>query len=127
MIPGYVSEAVTAFGRQLGLQTLALNDRGAAGVDFENGISVRLEYADGALLVRAGVTGCDSAAALRRALLAAHPSAQEGSPLRVVRFARSGETAFVQRVPERAADAHAIGEAFQRVWTAADRARRAGE
>ena len=51
MTPEWLNDTVRAFGRQLGLGSFALNERGSAGVRFENGISLMLEHAAESLFV----------------------------------------------------------------------------
>lgn len=125
MRPDWLDETVRAFGRQMGLQAFALNERGAAGVRFENGVALRLEYAEGALLLSAGVAADESERTLKALLAGAHPGARTGVRLRAVRVARDGEARFVARLAEREVTLTALEGAFQALWQAVDRFRRA--
>lgn len=118
--PDWLNEIVRGFGRQMGLQNFGLNDRGAAGVTFENGIAVKLEYAAETLIVRACVPCGTDAASLRRLLQAAHPGAvREGVVLRAARIDRTGEGFFAARIPERAVTVTEVERLFRIVWEAA--------
>lgn len=61
MIASWIAETVRAFGRSLGLKDFALNERGAAGVRFENGRGLYLEGGDAGLMVSVGVPSDPSA------------------------------------------------------------------
>ena len=125
MTPQFVLDSVAAFGRQMGFKSFALGENGAAGIRFENGVSFRLEYFDGALTMRAALFVGDDVTLVKKALMSAHPSAQRGPKVRAVLFSKTGEIAFVMRLPERSATATAISDAFRRVWVEADRLRKA--
>ena len=125
MRPEWLDGTVRAFGRQMGLNAFALNGRGAAGVRFENGVALRLEYAEGALFVSVGVVADESERTLKALLAGAHPSARAGVRLRAVRVAREGEARFVARLSEREVTVTALEGAFQALWQAMDRFRRA--
>ena len=47
--PSWMEALVREFGKGAGLPDLAFNDRGAAALSFENGASLRFEYAEGTL------------------------------------------------------------------------------
>lgn len=114
--PVWLNEAVRAFGRQMGLSSFALNERGAAGVRFENGVSLRLEYVGGALVMYAGVALAPRADLLRRLLTGAHPSATAGLQVRAAYMERSGEGFYAVRLDERRVDVSALEAAFRVVW-----------
>jgi len=124
MIPGWIADTVRAFGRQLGLRAFALNDRGAAGVRFENGIGLYLEYADGTMYVSTGVPVDASAETQKKLLAAAHPSARAEVRMRAVRHERSGEARFVASLPDRELTTTALEGVFRALWQAADYFRR---
>ena len=118
MTPTWLNDVVTAFGRQMALTRFALNERGVAGVRFENGLTLRFEYADEALLVSMGVAAGDDPATLRHLLEAVHPAAQRGGVrLRAAYLTKRGEAVYAVRLAE-------LGEVFQALWQAADRLRR---
>lgn len=118
--PVWLDGAVRAFGRQMGLKEFGLGERDVAGVTFENGISVRLEYARESLSVMAIVPCGEDASSLQRLLVRVHPAARtNGSAMRAVRFARSGSGAYVVRLPERAVTVSELERVFRVVWEAA--------
>ena len=115
--PGWLNDVVAAFGRQMGLKSFGLNDRDVAGVTFENGVSVRLEYAREALAVTALSPCGTDVPSIRRLLVAAHPAAHpDGTPVRAVRLARLGSAAFAVRIPERSVTVTEVERAFRVVW-----------
>lgn len=123
MTPTWLNDVVTAFGRQMALTRFALNERGVAGVRFENGLTLRFEYADEALLVSMGVAAGNDPATLRHLLEAVHPAAQRGG-MRAAYLAKRGEAVYAVRLAERSVTVAALGEVFQALWQAADRLRR---
>lgn len=126
-LPDWLNDTVRGFGRQLGLSTLALNERGAAGVRFDNGTALRLERTDGALTVFVTVAGQPSGEALRTLLAEAHPAAG-GGRRRVVRAAcslRTGEALLAVRIGERDVGVTSLSDAFHDLWERAERIRRA--
>ena len=127
MTPDWLNDAVRAFGRQMGLQTLALNDRGAAGLRFENGLALHFEYAQESLVVSARVNLPPREDLLKRLLVAVHPSARRGAELRAAYLSKSGEALYAVRLPERRVDVSALEVAFRAVWSAADAVRRAAQ
>lgn len=120
-VPSWIAETLRAFGRQLGLSAFALNDRGAAGVRFENGRALYLEYGEGGLMVSVGLAADASADTMRRLLTRAHPAAQAaGLKIRAVRLEKTGEARFVTRLDERDLTAAGLEQAFRALWQAAD-------
>ena len=126
MTPDWLNDIVQAFGRQMGLQDFRLRDNGAAGVTFENGLSLRLEYAGEALMMSMGLPVEVTDAAVRRLLTAAHPAAQQPAAARVRAglLKRTGEALLVIRLLERDVTVTVLEAAFRQLWTAADRLRR---
>ncbi len=124
MTPDWLNDAVRAFGRQMGLSAFALNDRGAAGVRFENGLSFRLEYAQESLMVFMGVPTDPSDAVLKRLFVAVHPSAQRSARIRAAYLSRAGEAVYAIRLPERDVNVTSLETAFRELWRAADALRR---
>ena len=119
--PVWIEEAVRAFGRQMGLGSFALNERGAAGVRFENGVALRLEYSMESLVMTAGVAMEPTAAALTRLLTGAHPDAAPGANVRAAWMERTGEGIYVIRLAERLVDVSSLEAAFRCLWTLATR------
>mgnify|MGYP003318653889 CR=1 FL=1 len=126
MSPAWVNDTVRGFGRQLGLETLALNDRGAAGINFENGMSLRLEHVAGAMVVVVKLGGTPSGDAIRAALAEAHPSASDGKgpEVRAACSSGTGEAFLAIRIGERDLSVGALEAAFRRLWDRAERLRR---
>ena len=121
MIASWIAETVRAFGRSLGLSSFALNERGAAGVRFENGRALYLECGEGALMVSVGLAADPSADTMRRLLARAHPAAQAtGFRVRAVWLEKAGEARFVARLDERDLTAAGLDQAFRALWAAAD-------
>ena len=128
MIPTWLNETVQAFGRQMHLTRFALNERGVAGVRFENGLAFRLEYANESLLVSVAFAVLPEAPILQRVLMQAHPdAARGGSPVRAAYLSRTGEALLVLRLPERDVTVTVLEAAFRRLWTLGESVRRAVE
>ena len=125
MTPDWLNDTVQAFGRQMGLASFRLAENGAAGVRFENGLSLRFEYADAALMAYMGVPAEADEGTLQRLLLAAHPSVGGSPHIRSAYLARTGEALFAVRLNERDVTVSALEAVFRMLWAAADRLRRA--
>lgn len=121
MIPNWINDTVRAFGRQMGLKDFVLNDRSAAGFRAENGLALYLEHSEGALMMSVGLTTDDSPTTMKRFLAGVHPSARTGGVrLRAVRVAKSGESRYVVRIPERNLTPTVMESTFRALWQAAD-------
>ena len=125
MTPDWLNDNVQAFGRQMGLSAFRLAENGAAGVRFENGIALRFEYADAALMVSVGVPVEADEQTLKRLLTSAHPSAARQLRLRAAYLAKAGEALLAVRLAEREVTVTALEAVFRMLWSAADRLRRA--
>lgn len=125
MSSAWVNDTVRGFGRQLGLETLALNDRGAAGINFENGLSLRFEHVAGAMMVIVKL-GVNSGEAVRRALAEAHPAASDGRgpEIRAACTPGTDEAFLAIRIAERELGVSTLESAFRRLWDRAERLRR---
>jgi len=119
MTPGWLSDVVRAFGRQLGLKTLALNERGTAGVRFENGRELRFEYSQGRLAVMVTLPVTVSGELARHVLAAAHPDARRGLRLRSGLFEKEGCAFFHATLAEREVAVDALERVFRELWSAA--------
>ena len=71
--PVWMNAVIGDFGRAAGLNGLALNERGAAALKFEDGTALRLEYADNALVVAMTVPSADVKRLLSRAFASKGP------------------------------------------------------
>ena len=118
MTPVWIDETVEAFGRQMGLGHFALNERGAAGVIFENGVSFRLERTDDALIASVRMAAPGSDEAVRKVLTEAHPEmqAKDGGIVRAACLLRTGETVLALRIEEREISVVSLEQAFNRLW-----------
>ena len=119
MTPTWLNDTVRAFGRQMGLKSFALNERDAAGVRFENGAELRLEYAGDALAMMITVPAADDFETVRRVLMAAHPEARRGVKVRSGLFGKSGRAFFHARLAERDVSVDVHERDFRELWTAA--------
>lgn len=125
-LPSWIAETVLAFGRQLGLSSFALNERGAAGVRFENGRALYLEGGADGLMISVGLAADASADTMRRLLTSAHPAAQTpGIKVRAVRLGKTGEMRFVARLGERDLTTTGLEQTFHVLWQVADTFERA--
>lgn len=125
MTPGWLSDVVRAFGRQMGLKTLALNERGTAGVRFEDGRELRFEYADGRLAVMVTLPVAATGELARRVLACAHPDARRGVRLRSGFFAKENRAFFHATLAEREVAVDSLERVFRELWSAAAAAGRA--
>lgn len=122
MTPDWLNDSVQAFGRQMGLREFRLRENGAAGATFENGTTLRLEYAGGTLAMSMGVPAPEADEAAKRLLVLAHPAAQPPAfRLRAVYLKRTGEALLALRLPEREATVTTLEAAFRALWSAAIR------
>lgn len=124
--PDWMNEAVAAFGRQLNLSAFFLNDRGVAGLSFENGAALRLEYADDRLVMVVGLKAEATPAALARLLMDVNPEAPRGEfTVRAAHLARTGELVYAVRLSERDVNVSTLQAAFLDLWSRIERLRRA--
>ena len=117
--PAWLNDTVREFGRQLGLARFALSEKGTAGVRFENGVALRLEYVDGRGLFVTASAPLKSAGApgLKRLFASVHPDANRGRfTVRAAVMAHSDEASASVRIPERDVEVPAIEEAMALVW-----------
>ena len=120
MAPDWLNAIVRDFGRAAGADTLALNDRGAAALNFETGATLRFEYTGSDLVVAVTVPRHADPAGLRRVLAFAHPRAGgPGLRIRAGYLAASGRALLAVRIPERGVTLPALNAAFAALWRAA--------
>ena len=117
--PNWISSAVHEFGRGAGIGALPLHARGAAAIRFENGIMLRFEYMEGALVVATSIGARDDASTARRILSFAHPDARFGVTVRAGYLARSGSAFFAVRLAEQEVTLPVLGAAFDALWRVA--------
>ncbi len=124
--PDWMNEAVQAFGRQLNLSTFVLNEHGVAGLSFENGASLRLEYTGETLVMVVGLKAEATSDALARLLTDVNPEAPRGEfVVRAAHLARTGELVYMVRLSERDVNVSTLQAAFSDLWDRIERLRRA--
>ena len=114
--PTWIEAVVREFGQAAGFSGLALNERGAAALDFENGAALRLEYAFDSLVVALTLPVRLDPAAAARLLAYAHPEARYGFKLRVGFLAKSGRAVFAARLADREVTLPALNSVFSVLW-----------
>ena len=118
MTPAWIDAPVREFGQSAGLRDFSLNEKGVAAVKFENGVSLRFEYAEDALAVVATVPAAGDAETLRAVLAAAHPDSRSAFRLRSGWRAKTGRAVFAVRLAAREVTTPAISAAFSQLWRA---------
>lgn len=116
MAPEWIDALVRQFGQSAGLSSFTLNDRGAASVTFETGVSLRFEYARETLTVFVTVPSRNDAGAARRMLAYAHPAARRGFTVRAGYLAKAGRAIFAVRLQEREVTLPALNAVFAELW-----------
>ena len=114
--PGWIAALVRDFGRAAGLSDFALNARGVAAVSFENGLSLRFEFAEEALTVAVTVPVLLDPAQARTLLAYAHPDARFGMRVRTGYLVGRGRAVFAIRLDEREATLPVANHAFDTLW-----------
>jgi type III secretion system chaperone SycN len=123
--PGWLNAAIGEFGRAAGAPSLALNERGAAALAFENGAQLRFEYTGEELAIAVTLPGAGGVeariAAAKRLFAVSHPKARYGQfRVRTGILARSGRYVLAVRLPERDATLPHINTAFALLWRLAE-------
>ena len=115
--PGWMNAMVGEFGKAAGVGALALNDRGAAALDFDTGYSLRLEYT-GEELVIAVMTPpiAFHLDTLKRLLALAHPSTQAHFRIRTGIMPKTGRAVLAVRLREREATLPTLNASFDILW-----------
>lgn len=122
--PGWLNDTVRDFGRLLQLDSFGLNERGTAGVRFEDGREFRLEYHRGALALTVTFEVAPTADAARAVLMAAHPAARRNARVRSGFFGADGRAFFHARLSERDLSADMLQRVFGELWAASESVRR---
>ncbi len=117
--PAWIESVVRDFGEAAGLDGLALNDRGAAALSFENGYGLRLEHSFDSLAVALTVPVRLDAAAAARLLSYARPEARYGFKLRAGYLAKTGCAVLAARLSDREVTLPALNAVFSALWTIA--------
>lgn len=119
MAPDWIAAAVRDFGRGVGIGDFSLSDRGTAAFRFENGVSLRFEYAGGELVMATAAPAANDAATARRILACAHPDARFGAAVRAGYLARSGCAVFAVRIAAPDVTLPVINANFGVLWRVA--------
>ena len=110
--PVWMNAVIGDFGRAAKLGGLALNDRGAAVLRFENGSSLRLEYTGEELVVAMSVRSSD----VKRLLSLAHPRARYGFRIRTGIVPKTHEAVIAVRLAERDVTLPRVNGVFEVLW-----------
>ena len=110
--PVWMNAVIGDFGRAAGLNGLALNERGAAALKFEDGASLRLEYGGDALVVALTVPTAD----VKRLLSLSHPKARYPFRIRTGLLSKTHEAVMAVRLAERDVTLPRVSGAFELLW-----------
>ena len=114
--PTWIEAVVREFGHAAGLSGLALNERGAAAITFENGAVLRLEYAFDSLVVALTLPVRLDPTAAARLLAYAHPEARYGFKLRSGYLANKRRAIFAARLADREVTLPVLNSIFSVLW-----------
>lgn len=120
-VPVWITSAVQAFGRRMGLPSFALNVRGAASATFENGFNIGFEFLQDALFVSLRAPFAPTADGLRLLLAMAHPANRYPFRLRTSYLARREAALLTVRIGERQVTPAAIDAVFSGLWDLAEK------
>ena len=110
--PVWMNAVIGDFGRAAGIGSLALNERGAAALKFENGATLRLEYTGAELVVAMTVPSGD----VKRLLSLSHPKARFGLRVRTGVMPKTREAVMAVRLAERDVTLPRVNAAFDLLW-----------
>lgn len=119
--PVWITSAVQAFGRRMGLPSFALDERGAASATFENGFNIGFEFLRDALFVTLRSPFVPTPDGLRLLLAMAHPANRFPSHLRTAYLARREAALLTVRLGERQVTPAAIDAVFSGLWDLAEK------
>ena len=114
--PSWIEAAVREFGSGAGLENFSLNERGVAAVRFENGITLRFEYALGELVVVMTVPVNSSTESVKRILSYSHPDARCGAKVRSGYLAKKGCALLAVRLASGDVTLPVINTTFGVLW-----------
>ena len=118
--PHWLQETLRAFGESLGLNTFALNDSGVAGLAFETGVTLRLEYAYEELVMALSVPTRGEVESLKRLLGYAHPALQGNFTVRTALVQKRSAALLAIRLAASEVTRPALNGAFQTLWRLAE-------
>ena len=110
--PVWLNAVIGDFGRAAGIGALALNERGAAALRFENGTSLRLEYTGAELVMAVTVPSAD----LKLLLSFSHPKARYGFRVRTGIVPKTREAVLAVRLAERDVTLPRVNAVFGLLW-----------
>ena len=110
--PVWMNSVIGDFGRAAGLNGLALNERGAAALKFEDGAALRLEYTGDALVVAMTVPSAD----IKRLLSLSHPKARYAFRIRTGVLPKTREAVMAVQFAERDVTLPRVSGAFELLW-----------
>lgn len=116
----WIASSVAEFGRHLGFERFALNERGAAAATFENGVTLALEYARETFSLQIRLRIEPSAPALKKLLVASHPDNRFPFPLRTAYLRKTGQALFLVKFPERDVTGTVLWQVFSGLWSLAN-------
>jgi len=118
--PGWLEAIIRQFGEGIGLKELALNDRGAAVLRFETGVSLRFEYAFESLVIALQVPCPPEPSAVKRFLALAQPERRSGFKLRVAYLSQRNCILLAARLAEREVTLPVLNTVFGELWQLAN-------
>lgn len=118
--PPWIEALVADFGAAAGLDSFALNERGAASVVFSTGYVFRLEYVHASLAVMMEVPTRLDGDIARSILSYSEPGARRGFTIRSGYFTKAERAVFVARMAERDATLPALNAIFAEFWRIAN-------
>lgn len=118
--PAWIEALVADFGRAAGLESFALNERGAAAVAFQTGFVFHMEYVPSALAVMMEIPARLDGEAARAILSYSEPGARRGFTIRSGYSAKSGRALFMAALSEREATLPALNAIFSELWRIAN-------
>ncbi len=123
--PTWLNSVVSEFGRSAGLGGFALDERGAAALRFETGMTLRFEYAGGELVVAMSVPAASGSSfgtieRFKRLLAYSHPRARTGFHVRTGFLSKSQSFVVAVRLAERDVTLPQVNSAFAVLWRLAN-------
>ena len=117
--PSWIDAIVRDFGRSAGIADFALNDRGAASASFENGLTLRFEFAADMLVVAITAPAVPDVERAKALLAYAHPDAGLGMRVRSGYLPGRGRAVFAVCIDARDATLPVVNRAFDVLWRVA--------
>ena len=114
--PVWMNAVIRDFGLAAGANDFALNARGAAALNFANGVAFRLEYTGEELVMAMTTPWHGDTASLRRLMTFADPRARLGFKVRVALMSRSGRLLMAVRLAEREVTLPTMNAVFAALW-----------